>query len=171
MLTQFWQIKDELQLAILAVAIILGFWRGAGPERACAAIYLWMWLGDRLYHLSSDGIVVLGGADLGHIVIDALTASGLVGVALYANRNYPLWLASMQLVSLLSHFLRIISPSIDPTAYALLAASPMYLAVVIFAAGVSRHLRRLKRHGPYRSWRASSPRNAALCWPTPSPSN
>ena len=170
MLTQFWQIKDELQLATLAVAIVLGLWRGAGPERTCAAIYLGMWLGDRLYHLVSNGIVVLGGADLGHIAIDAVTAGGLIGVALYANRNYPLWLASMQLVSLLSHFLRIISPSIDPTAYALLAASPMYLAVLIFAVGLSRHLRRQKRHGPYRSWRGSSPRNAEPCWPTLSPS-
>ena len=169
MLTELWQIKDELQLVILGTAIALGLWRGGGPERACSAIYLVMWLGDRLYHLSFGRLEALDGADLGHIAIDALTACSLVSVALYANRNYTLWLASMQLVALLSHFLRIISPSIDPTAYALLMASPMYLAVLIFAGGTIRHLRRQKRHGPYRSWRVFSPRNADRYWPTLSP--
>lgn len=169
MLTELWQIKDEVQLAVLGVAIALGFWRGAGPERACAAIYLAMWLGDRAYHLLFGRFEALSGANLGHIIIDALTACGLICVALYANRNYTLWLASMQLVALLSHFLHMVSPSIDPTAYALLMASPMYLAVLIFAAGVIRHMRRQKRHGPYRSWRASSPLNAEPLWPTLSP--
>lgn len=169
MLTGLWQIKDELQLVLLGIAIALGFWRGGGPERACAGVYLAMWLSDRLYHFAFGKIAALGGADLGHIVIDALVAFSLVLVALYANRNYTLWLASMQLVALLSHFLRIISPSIDPTAYALLMAFPMYLAVLIFVVGVIRHLRRQQRHGPYRSWRASSPRSAEHCWQTPSP--
>lgn len=168
MLTELWQIKDEVQLAILGAAVALGCWQGGGPERACAGIYLAMWLGDRSYHWLFGRIEILGGADLGHIAIDALTACSLVGVALHANRNYTLWLASMQLVALLSHFLRIISPSIDPTAYALLMASPMYLAVPIFAVGTIRHLRRQRRHGPYRSWRASSPRNAEHYWPAPS---
>lgn len=166
-----WQAKDELQLAILGATIALGFWRGAGPERACAGTYLAMWLTDRLYHRVFDKVEVLGGADIGHIVIDALSALSLVCVALYANRNYTLWLASMQLVALLSHFLRIISTGIDPTAYALLMASPMYLAVLIFAGGMIRHLLRQQRHGPYRSWRGFSGHGAAPFWPTPSPSS
>lgn len=171
MIIDVWQIKDELQLAILAAAIALGFWRGAGPERACAGIYLAMWSVDRLYHMMFGTIVMLGGADIGHIAIDAFSAFGLVCVALYANRNYTLWLASMQLVALLSHFLRIISPGIDPTAYALLMASPMYLAVMVFAIGIIRHMLRQQRHGPYRSWRDFSHRTAAPSWPIPSPTS
>ena len=164
MLIDLWLIKTELQLAILGVAIALGVWRGAGPERACAGIYLAMWLLDRLYHEMFGTIEALSGIDVGHVAIDALSALGLVYVALYANRNYTLWLASMQLAALLSHFLRIISPGIDPTAYALLMASPMYLAILIYAVGIMRHLRRQQRHGRYRSWRGFSSRSAALAW-------
>lgn len=171
MLSSLWQIKDELQLLILAATIAVALWRGAGPERACAATYLAMWLGDRFYHLLVGKLEVLGGADLGHVIIDALTATSLVVVALNANRNYTLWLASMQLAALLSHFLRIISPAIDPTAYALLMASPMYLAVAIFAAGTVRHLRRRSRHGPYRSWRGFWNHKPEHYWPMSSPSS
>lgn len=170
MLLDFWQIKDELQLIALAVAIVLGLWRGAPPERACALVYLAMWLVDRGYHLLVGEIRVLGGADFGHIVIDGLTAFSLVIIALYANRNYTLWLASLQLVALFSHFLRVVSPSIDPTAYALLMASPMYLAVIVFATGVLRHIRRIRRYGPYRSWRASWLHNSGPSLPKPAQS-
>ena len=169
MLETFWQLKDELQIILMGIFIVIGMWRGAGPERACAFIYLTMWVSDQAYHALLGRLISSTGADLGHISIDVVASLSLIGIALYANRNYTLWLASMQLVALLSHFLRIISPSIDPTAYALLMASPMYLAVLIFAGGTIRHLRRQKRHGPYRSWRGFSPRTADRYWPTLSP--
>lgn len=87
MLSSLWQIKDELQLLILAATIAVALWRGAGPERACASTYLAMWLGDRFYHLLAGKLEVLGGADLGHVIIDALTATSLVVVAL--SRAWP----------------------------------------------------------------------------------
>ena len=89
-----------------------------------------MFVADRIYHaLFGNGRLLLSD-DLGHVLIDAAALAGFVWIALRANRVYPLWLASFQLMTLVSHVVRALSPSVATGAYAILIFAPSYLEVL-----------------------------------------
>lgn len=129
---------------------------GAGPERACAAALFIVTFGDPVYHLLVERGPVYGSVDIGHLLMDIGVAATFIGVALRANRVYPLWLAAFQLVSVLSHFAREVTETFPKLAYGLMTYGPYYLTILIAAGGLWRHARRMGRHGRYRSWRISS---------------
>lgn len=155
MLWTVWQLKSQAQWVALSAFIALALWRGAGPERRIACVFIFMFVADRIYHaLFGNGRLLLN-ADLGHVLIDAAALAGFVWIALRANRVYPLWLASFQLMTLVSHVVRALSPSVATGAYAILIFAPSYLEVLVFGLGLLLHIRRQAKFGPYRSWRSS----------------
>ena len=144
---------NSLSLVLLIVAA----WRwGAGPERACVAALAFMNLGELVYHGVFARPAIYASVDLVHLFLDFSVAAIFVGVALKANRLYPLWLAAFQLMSLISHFTRELSAAIGKIPYAIMSQAPYYLVLLVLAGGLWRHARRQKRFGPYRSWRRSS---------------
>ena len=153
-----------LSVAILGVAALR--W-GGSPERICAAALLAMNVADRIYHALVGRGTIYGSVDIGHLVIDMLVAAVFIGVALKANRVYPLWLSAFQLVSVVSHFAREESRKIAELAYFLMNYVPYYALLLILAGGIWRHAMRTRRHGPYRSWRISSSRSPATARTTP----
>lgn len=156
---------NYLSIALLGVAALR--W-GAGPERICATALVLMTTADPVYHALLGRGTIYASVDVGHLVIDSLVAVVFVGVALQANRVYPLWLSGFQLLSVVSHFAREMSGTIAKLAYALMNYVPYYLILLILAAGIWRHSKRWKRYGPYRSWRTSSvPSPATLPSPPP----
>ena len=128
---------------------------GAAPERICAAVLAFMTLVDPLYHLLVGRSTIYGSVDTGHLLIDLGLAATFLGVALWANRIYPLWLAAFQLVSVISHFAREVTDSFPKLAYGIMSYGPYYIILMILAAGIWRHRTRVRRYGRYRSWRAS----------------
>jgi hypothetical protein len=144
-----------IEAAIFLIMAVVAWRRGAGPERACAAVPLGMYLGDMAYH-AIFGAAHFAQIDLGHLAIDALAEAAYMAIALQANRIYPIWLAGSQLIALVSHFSRGLSPAIGMRAYAILIMGPIYLQIGIQLWGLIAHLRRVKRTGSYRSWRSSS---------------
>lgn len=153
-----------LSIAILGAAALR--W-GAGPERICAAALFLMNLGDRVYHALIGRGTIYGSVDIGHLVIDVLVAAVFIGVALGANRIYPLWLSAFQLVSVVSHFAREASGKVAEIAYFLMNYAPYYCILLILTGGIWRHAMRTRRHGPYRSWRTSSHPSPAIAHPLP----
>lgn len=129
---------------------------GAAPEQICVATLFTVTFADPLYHLLMERGAIYGTVDLGHLVIDVGVAAVFVAVALRANRVYPLWLAAFQLVSVLSHFAREVTDSFPKLAYGLMSYVPFYIILLIMAGGLTYHVRRRRRLGPYRSWRRSS---------------
>lgn len=129
---------------------------GAGPERICAAALFAMTYGDPLYHLMVSQGPTYGTVDLGHLTQDVAVAAVYVGVALQANRVYPIWLAAFQLVSLLSHLGREVTDFFPKLAYGLMNYGPYYTTILILGLGIAAHARRSRRLGRYRSWRSSS---------------
>ncbi|WP_194954901.1 hypothetical protein [Sphingopyxis solisilvae] len=132
---------------------------GAGPEKICAAALFAMTYGDPLYHLLVAQGPAYGTVDVGHLAQDSIVAAVYVGVALQANRVYPIWLAAFQLVSLLSHFAREVTDFFPKLAYGLMNYGPYYTTILILGLGIAAHARRRRRLGPYRSWRTSSRRS------------
>lgn len=155
MVEMIWQLKSQLQWLFLAAIILVALWRGATPERQVAAVFVFMFVTDRAYHGLFGKGQFLWNADLGHILIDGSALIGFVLIALRANRVYPICLASLQLMTVVSHIVRAISPAVAKGAYAILIYTPSYLEVLVFGLGVVFHLARARRYGQYRSWRPS----------------
>ena len=153
MLAAMWNNRGVLWPAFLAVLALIVLWRGAAPERSILAVFISMIALDRLYHLIVHSGAHFQNVDLGHLTIDLLSAVVLLVIALYANRQYPLWLSALQFVAVISHIIRSISPEVDKGAYSIFMVAPSYLQILVFAVGLSIHLQHQRKRGPYRSWR------------------
>ena len=104
----------------------------------------------------------LGAAELGPyapvmFLIDLVAVAVYSLIAVNANRNYPLWIAGFQLVSVVAHVVQSLIDTVSPLAFAVLVIGPSYGALVVLAAGFFRHIQRERRFGPYREWRMSPP--------------
>lgn len=144
---------------------MLAAWRwGAAPERICAAVFVANLVVDRLYHMAVGRGTIYMSVDIGHLAIGVTTIFVLVGVALRANRMYPLWLSAFQGLVIISHFTREASARVSVLAYALLTYGPSLFQIAILVLGIALHARRVKRYGKYPSWRSSWSR-----WPEQTP--
>jgi hypothetical protein len=146
-------------LHLTSFLLLGGIWRwGGGPERWLIGIfiaimvlptYVIWWFG-------------LGAAEVGPyapvvMLLDMSAAAMFIGVALKANRNYPLWIAGFQLVAVGAHLVRSIVDTISPLAVAILVIGPAYCQLLLLLGGFVRHALRERRFGPYREWRQVSP--------------
>jgi hypothetical protein len=89
--------------------------------------------------------------------LDVIAAILFVGVALRANRNYPLWIAGFQLVAVGAHLVKAVPSSASPLAIAILVIGPSYCQLLLLFGGFIRHVQRQRRFGPYREWRVTPP--------------
>lgn len=149
-------IRPLVQWAFFVLIAVVGLWRGAGPERASIATLLSMILLDRVYHLVVPPGWIWMRIDLGHFLIDLFGASGLFMIALKSNRIYPICLAGLQFVALVAHFGQAVSPAVTRIGYHSLMVLPSYLQMAVLGLGVLFHIRRVRRLGPYPSWRPTS---------------
>lgn len=130
-------------------------WRwGGAPERWLIGIFLaTMVLPVYLAHWFGLTFLEVGpGAPVG-FMIDLFAATMFIGIALQANRNYPLWIAGFQLVAVGSHLVRTLVDGINPLAIAVLVIGPSYCQLLLLLGGFLRHNARQNRFGPYREWR------------------
>lgn len=143
--------QDILVLVICGAAL---FWGGA-PERIIAGSWLIFFeLTGFIYkRFIQAGGYQLQGVDAFLAANDFLMLVIWVTVALYANRNYPLWIAGMQLLAMTAHLARGMSEAISPFAYVLLIAAPGWFQLIFLGAGLTRHILRKRKYGKYRDWR------------------
>ena len=148
--------RGEFQLfAMLAILAASLRW-GAGPERASAFVFSsFFWMGP-LTDFFNDGGNHFLSVRLGSAAIDLAVGILFVLIALWSNRIYPLCLAAFQVMAFASHLIRDLSNQISAMAYFALAIGPSYLQIFTLAGGIWFHRKRVKRFGPYRSWRISS---------------
>lgn len=146
--------QDILAWVICIAALV---W-GGGPERAVALVWLIFFeLVPGGYALAADGGFTLEGVAPLYATIDFVAVVCWVGIALYANRNYTLWIAAMQLLAITAHLARGLVESISSVAYVTMVSVPGWFQLLLLAVGLFRHIYRKRRHGEYRDWRLSSP--------------
>lgn len=136
--------------AIAALIFLAAFLRGGTPERICAAIltarfvlvpiYLW------------NGPLGFEAVDNGLLAIDLVIFAGTLWLALRANRVWPLWICSAQLIVILGHLSVFVAEGGMQKAYWAMTQLPEVLQFITLALGVRAHRKRFRRIGPYRDW-------------------
>lgn len=161
MLEHFQDVRIAAQ-TITFLALALASWRwGAAPERAAAAVLVWFRLADWAYHGLFASSLNLTDIDTAHAVIDIVACIACFAIAVAANRIYPLWFAAFQLLAVGAHLARDMAVDVLPMVYAIMFMAPSYFQTAILALGLWFHHRRVRRFGPYRSWRNFSNRSPA----------
>ena len=142
---------------VLAFSLIVGaFLWGGGPERAVAAT--WLVFFEIMGRIRRALVEDLQLADVDSYLASGDLLAGLcwITVALYANRNYTLWIAGLQILAMLAHFARGVAESISPIGYYTMVVAPGWFQLFFLAGGLIFHVRRVRRYGSYRDWRAGS---------------
>ena len=147
--------RYSVQLLLLFTACVFAWRRGAGPEHSAAGTMLFIFTLDPIYHAIWGNLTVYKYLNVGHLVIDACAMALFLLIALRANRRWTILMASAQALAVLSHFLRFISPDMNPFVYAAFSRVPSYLQIQLLLVGTERHRRRQKRIGNYPSWLTS----------------
>lgn len=139
--------------ALFTVALGLAFVLGGKPERVGAAIHL------ALFSFQGASYLILpttfATVDLVSLATDCLGMLGFGWLALNANRFWPIWAASIQLLSISGHFARWIDLKIDPYAYVILTYYPTAAGLFVLITGVLVHHRRirtLREDTPWVAW-------------------
>lgn len=153
--------RDHAAHIIFGVLFVAAMIWGGGPERAVAIVWL------VVFELSGPATDFLFGSGRELASIDPfsagrdLVAGGLwIGIALYANRNYTLWVAAMQILAIFGHLSRGLSEIMSPIAYQIMIEVPAWSQLLLLAIGLTRHILRKRKYGAYRDWRVTKNMNA-----------
>lgn len=160
--------RTWIQHACYFLLLLACLRKGGGPEKLSAIVLAGMIVVDQFYHFVGGHGGLLAGVDRFHAGLDTIACALLIAIALKANRSYTLWLAGFQIVAVMAHIARFVTPDILPIAYYVMYVGPSWLQLVTLAIGLMAHIQRETQHGSYRSWRGSSPRSPAMApgnWP------
>ncbi|MEO5866656.1 MAG: hypothetical protein ABIS14_03220 [Sphingomonas sp.] len=141
---------------LLAVTCGYGIWRGGAPERI-VAVSLALAATLSAFALTSYTTSYVG-IENGLFAIDLGLLVALVGVALKADRLWPLVLAAMQFDTTVVHLIKLVDTDLVRITYALMITVWAYPMQVILAIGTMRHRRRIRRSGADRPWSVPQPR-------------
>lgn len=137
--------------AIIAI-VLFALRRGGEPERLVAVILLAVGVLDVLNH-TVFGMPAFFSVDPGHLVIDGWAMLSLLWVALRANRGWPMWACSAQIIVVLAHMSKLIDLSLVRYGYFVMTQLPIFIQSAALLAGTVAHIRRERRIGRYHAWR------------------
>jgi hypothetical protein len=126
--------------AILLAVCAYAFISGRSDERTVAAICIAASIASVLVMspLSSR----YSQMEAGVLIVDLLTFTGFTWVALRSERFWPLWVAGLQLTTLMSHAFKLGRIDLMPQAYAAAARFWVYPIFLIIVIGTWRGSRR-----------------------------
>jgi hypothetical protein len=135
---------------VLVLCCGYAWWKGGGPERGAATIYF---AGVVLTNLAQNASATWwSSVDAGVFAVDVAVLCGLLGVALMAERFWPIWLTAFHLLGTTGHLVKMADPGLIPWGYAFIIAVWSYPMLALIAAGTTAHQRRVARLGRDRSW-------------------
>lgn len=116
------------------------FVRGRGDERFAAAVCVAASVGSVI--VMAPLMERFRSVEEGVLLVDSLTLLAFVGLALRSERFWPLWVAGLQLTTLISHGLKAIQLDLMPQAYAAATRLWVYPIFLIIIVGTWRSHRR-----------------------------
>ncbi len=153
-----WDSRVAVQQYLSWVLIIAALIWGSGPERAVAATWLICFkftdfLRDNLFEDARQLVDV----DVYWAISDLTAGVAWTLIALFANRNYTLGIAGLQVLAMTAHLARGVAEAISPIGYVFMVAAPGWFQLILLAIGLARHRLRVREHGEYRDWRIRKP--------------
>ncbi|MEJ2410779.1 MAG: hypothetical protein P8Y48_16110 [Novosphingobium sp.] len=154
----FWAMRADLQHVYVVILFLVALRRGAAPERIITGACVCEALVHAAYHaVLGGGSVFWHQLNLGHLAIDSTLLAVFMAVAIRANRVYPLWIGSAQIIAVMAHVYRFSLTEIDQLAYYVMSIAPSYIQLTAVTLGLAFHMWRRKKLGSYPSWRSSLP--------------
>lgn len=129
-----------IYIVMLAAVAVYAFLRGRSEERYAAAICILATVATRV--AISPLADRYSGVEIGVFLVDFLTLAGFVAIALRTDRFWPLWVAGLQLTTLVAHLLKAIQLDLLPHAYAAAGRFWVYPIFLIIVVGTWRSHRR-----------------------------
>lgn len=126
--------------ALLVGVCLYAFLRGRADERMAAIICIVATLATRL--VLSPQASRYSGVETGVVLVDMIALAGFVAIALRTDRFWPLWVAGLQLTTLVAHVLKAIQIDLVPHAYGAAARFWVYPIFLIIVVGTWRSQRR-----------------------------
>lgn len=124
-------------------------WRGGPPEKIG---FIVLTVASFLtFGVASDS-ATFQSVEAGIFVVDLLCLIAFLGLALQADRFWPLWVAALQLIGTAGHAARFVDPDIVDRTYAFMLAVWAYPMILLMFIGTLRHRQRMARFGADRSW-------------------
>lgn len=152
---------------VLLVACGYAGARGGAPERAAAAILVLGTVATWCVGIAARGYAAgqFHQQELGIFVVDAVMFLALLGLALVADRFWPLWLSALQAFGVVAHVAKALAPEILAGVYLTAHAFSAYPGLILLVLATRRHRRRVVRAGFDPSWstfsRCSTPMRPA----------
>lgn len=151
-----WEYRLIAQDVLSFSLIIVAFLWGGGPERAVAATWLIVFEIMGRVRRAFAGDLQLVDVDVFLASADLVAGACWITIALFANRNYTLWIAGLQILAMLAHIARGVAETISPVGYITMVVAPGWFQLFFLTGGLIFHIRRVRRYGAYRDWRAGS---------------
>lgn len=141
-------------VALLLTVQLVAWWRGGAPERLMASAFLMAWIVSFLVDRPAAG-----GFEqvwLPILLVDLALLVMVMGIALKANRRWPLIIASMQLIIILAHGARALDPAMMPRVYQTMTWLWPYVQMLVLLVATLAHHHFYRRHGSVAAWTSSS---------------
>jgi len=126
--------------ALLIAVCAYAFLAGRKDEQFAAAICLIATVATRL--VLSPTASRYSGVEAGVFVVDLLVLAGFTAIALRSDRFWPLWVAGLQLTTIIAHMLKAAQFELIPQVYAVAARFWVYPIFLIIVVGTWRSHRR-----------------------------
>lgn len=132
-------LSPQLYYAILLLVSAYAFVRGRADERIAAATCIVATFATNLVYDPRGSFV---GVEIGVFLVDVSTFAAFTFLALRSERFWPLWIAGLQLTTVIAHILKAIELDLMPQAYAAAARFWVYPIFLIIVIGTWRSYRR-----------------------------
>lgn len=133
-------LSPQVYYAILLAVCAYAFWQGRSDERFVAAVCI-------IATIASNVVVAplssrYSSVEAGILLVDIGALAGFTWVALRSERFWPLWVAGLQLTTVIAHALKGVQLDLMPQAYAAAARFWVYPIFLIIVVGTWRSARR-----------------------------
>jgi hypothetical protein len=127
---------------LLAVVALYAFLRGSRDERVVGGVLV---IGVIATHLAWSPVHQrFAGLETDVMFVDIVVFAGFLWVALRSDRFWPLWIAGLQLTTILGHLLKAADTGLLSRAYGAALMFWSYPIVLILAIGTWRGVRRAR---------------------------
>lgn len=136
-------LSPQAYFVVLFIVCAYAFLRGRTDERTVAATCLVASIASVL--VASQKATAYSHLELGILLVDVGAFAAFTMVALKSERFWPLWVAGLQLTTLMSHIFKVGRLDLMPQAYAAAARFWVYPIFLIIVIGTWRsHRRRME---------------------------